>query len=179
MSSIHFFAGVVIDPNETDIETAVAKAMAPHREFFSEAEDDYGGVWDWYQIGGRWTGVWSGYDPQTDPKNIEVCWLCNGTGQRTDIESGECDWCGGCNGCQGTGKSVKWSTEWGYNDGDIQPVSALLANHDWRTPHTVIAPDGPLLERDYDGEGPGWDIRVREFLTPYRDARLVVVDYHC
>ena len=28
--------------------------------------------WDWYQIGGRWTGYYSNYDPATDPKNIEV-----------------------------------------------------------------------------------------------------------
>lgn len=28
--------------------------------------------WDWYQIGGRWTGLLDGYDPQKDPKNLEA-----------------------------------------------------------------------------------------------------------
>jgi hypothetical protein len=41
--------------------------------------------WDWWQIGGRWTGTFAdGYNPSEDPNNIEVCSLCEGTGQRTD-----------------------------------------------------------------------------------------------
>ena len=73
--------------------------------------------WDWYQTGGRWTGYYSDYDPSTDPKNIEVCSLCDGTGMRAgwawidaDGAHYKDDWakeCGGCNGCKGTGNSVK------------------------------------------------------------------------
>jgi len=42
--------------------------------------------WDWWAIGGRWTGAFhkEDYDPRTDERNIEVCRLCSGSGARTD-----------------------------------------------------------------------------------------------
>jgi hypothetical protein len=70
--------------------------------------------WDWWQVGGRWTGLLSpGYDPEKDPANIETCRLCDGTGRRADmvVENG-------CNGCQGTGRCVKWPTAWVKFSGD-------------------------------------------------------------
>ena len=44
------------------LEDAVQEAMGPSEES--------GGFWDWYQIGGRWTGTFDGYDPNTDPNNL-------------------------------------------------------------------------------------------------------------
>jgi len=39
--------------------------------------------WDWWEIGGRWTGeLDSKYDPRKDPRNIVPCSLCDGTGDR-------------------------------------------------------------------------------------------------
>lgn len=40
--------------------------------------------WDWWTVGGRWTGLFSDYDPTKDPANLEVCTLCCGTGDRDD-----------------------------------------------------------------------------------------------
>ena len=40
--------------------------------------------WDWWAVGGRWTGLFSDYDPSADVKNWSVCDLCGGTGTRTD-----------------------------------------------------------------------------------------------
>lgn len=52
--------------------------------------------WDWYSIGGRWDGNLTELD-EIKPRK-ETCWLCHGTGKRTDmiVENG-------CNGCGGTG----------------------------------------------------------------------------
>lgn len=64
--------------------------------------------WDWWTVGGRYSGKFKPwYDPETDPKHQEVCWLCRGTGKRTDVEAAN-----GCNGCNGTGVKTKWPTEW-------------------------------------------------------------------
>tara|TARA_R110002020_G_scaffold166330_3_gene354254 strand:+ start:561 stop:992 length:432 start_codon:yes stop_codon:yes gene_type:complete len=51
--------------------------------------------WDWYCVGGRWTGLFDGYNPETDPRNLEA----NG--------------------------KVKWPTEWVQHDGDVMPVMQL------------------------------------------------------
>lgn len=75
--------------------------------------------WDWYQIGGRWTGLFDGYSPEKDPANIEVCNLCSGTGVRKDMEIPGPHDGKGCNGCRGEGKRVKWPTEWSSNKGDV------------------------------------------------------------
>ena len=36
--------------------------------------------WDWYQVGGRWTGMIDppGYSPMDDPKNVIQCFHCRG-----------------------------------------------------------------------------------------------------
>ena len=52
------------------LETALEWQMEP----FSENRDDGGWFadgtrWDWYQIGGRYTGNLDGYDPYADPAN--------------------------------------------------------------------------------------------------------------
>jgi len=119
---------VAADAAETDLEAAVAEAMGPSEE--------NGGFWDWYQIGGRWTGSLDGYDAEKDPKNIETCTLCGGTGKRTDMEVAS-----GCNGCSGIGKSVKWPTQWAKHPSDVVPVSNLTEEH-MKLFHRVVLPEG-------------------------------------
>jgi len=48
------------------------------------SEDGGDGKYDWYQLGGRFTGYFTDYNPNTDPKNVETCGLCEGTGMRND-----------------------------------------------------------------------------------------------
>lgn len=90
------------------IEEAIGFQMGPFCENDEWLAD--GSRWDWWQIGGRFTGQLSlvEYDPAKDPDNIELCWLCNGTGTRTDMMVVA----NGCNGCRGTGHKTKWPTEW-------------------------------------------------------------------
>jgi hypothetical protein len=37
---------------------------------------------DWYEIGGRWSGILTGYDPQKDPTNLSPCSFCASLGYR-------------------------------------------------------------------------------------------------
>ena len=102
------FAVIVLTENGTEGE--ISEALAPH----------YEQEWDWYQVGGRWTGFFDGYKPEDDPTNIETCNLCAGTGTRKDMKVEN-----GCNGCQGKGKRVKWPTEWETRPGDTIETSKL------------------------------------------------------
>jgi hypothetical protein len=69
--------------------------------------------WDWWCVGGRYGGrLAAGYDPEKDPANIETCFLCGGTGTRTDETAIKHH--GGpmkCNNCGGTGRSVKFPSK--------------------------------------------------------------------
>jgi len=57
---VHYSNLVIVEkPDDHDIKKAVAEVMSPHENHW----------WDWYQIGGRWTGVFDGYDPAKDPAN--------------------------------------------------------------------------------------------------------------
>jgi predicted CxxxxCH...CXXCH cytochrome family protein len=122
----HAVVLVAVDGPLDKIEEQVEHEMAP----FDENEEWFrdGSRWDWYQIGGRFTGWISGYDPETDPANREVCELCHGSGRRPDAASFGADWnkaANGCNGCHGTGERVAWPSQWKRHNGDIIVVSAI------------------------------------------------------
>lgn len=106
------YSNLVIIEKADDIEAAVKDAMG--------AREDQGGFWDWYQIGGRWTGALDGYDPDKDPANTERCTLCGGTGTRPDMVVNN-----GCNGCAGTGTARLWPTQWVKHPGDIAPIESV------------------------------------------------------
>ena len=133
--------------------------------------------WDWWQIGGRWTGHWSpDYEPEKDPRNTETCRMCQGSGMRTDIvelhgklASGEWvaeserpafakDWTAddcheylgktGCNSCQGKGTRSVWPTGWVSHPGDTLPVAALLELDALdASTFAVLTPEGEWVER--------------------------------
>jgi len=150
----HYLAFVLI-PGEGDADQLVAETLAPYSEHlvvehktYGEPEPDgtydtYGwnprGVWDWFTVGGRWTGrlarlvTGQPYDPSTDPANIEPCDYCDGTGVRRDgITPGT------CNACidpsdptawdkPGRGYCTKWPTQWAPRpDLDVVPAAAAL-----------------------------------------------------
>jgi hypothetical protein len=151
--------------------------------------------WDWFSIGGRWTGYLDNYEPAKDPANTELCRLCNGTGTRHDIpvyEEGTSPLERNDSGCQGTGTAVKWPSEWVQHPGDIIPaqklVDAINTDPERYTPFAYITPDVEWKEKGEMGwwaivhnEKPGddWRSQVREDIERYaNDCIAVVVDCH-
>lgn len=146
---MHYLAFVIVPPQEKyRYKEYVDEVMEPTSENDGENEE---GKWDWYQIGGRWTGFLTGYDPAADPANIEKCDICGGTGKRNDelgIEARKKDPTYTCNGCEGKGERPKWPTQWRQYDGDVVPVAVAIdkiAGKEWG-PHDIVTPDGKWLK---------------------------------
>lgn len=167
------YANLVIISNDHDVplEERVSAVMGP--------DEEHGGFWDWYQIGGRWTGLFDNYDPNTDPANLEVCSLCKGTGKRTDMEVTD-----GCNGCHGKGNRIKWPTTWGLRKEDVLPVSLLTPEH-YEKFYRVVLPDGygsypterytPWREKKFEKQ----EMPSLEWLKEkFPDCLAVIVDNH-
>jgi hypothetical protein len=143
--------------------------------------------WDWFQVGGRWTGTFTGYDPEKDGSNTETCFLCRGTGLRDDAIGTQMrleDPGYKCNGCQGTGKAVKWPTGWRKYDGDVMPVSMLPGDF---VPYALVTPDGEWHERATMGwwgcssgimRPEEWRKRAGGLLAANRECWAVAVDCH-
>lgn len=79
--------------------------------------------WDWWVVGGRWSGHFACTDPSKDMRNYETCVLCYGTGNRND-DAGRA-WRESnpeytCNGCDGKGMSLKHPTKWLRDPGDTR-----------------------------------------------------------
>lgn len=175
---MHYYALVEVHATATDIHAAVETLMAPHKEEYTE--EAVTGFWDWWQIGGRWTGELSGYNPQTDRVNMELCWLCGGSGRREDevattFRRDNPDY--GCNGCDDTGIALKWPTDWKFHPGDIQVREQISDEH---MPYTLVTSQGVTHRKTWDGS----DFRdTSEAHTAHWNGlgpltRLVVVDYH-
>ena len=99
------------DTSPPDIVSGVADALEPTGDSLE---------WDWYQIGGRWTGLFDGYTPEDDPDLMETCRLCDGAGTRGDAQ---------CNGCDGTGTRTAWPTSWPLRVADSIPCAKLTQDH--------------------------------------------------
>lgn len=183
---MHYYALVVIPEESTDIEAAVASAMGPHEENWDE--ETHTGFWDWWQVGGRYTGRITGYDPRTDPANYSVCEFCKGTGVRKDEIAassgthlreitepnhprfGERGW---CNGCDGRGMRLNWDLR--PYPGDIGRAKDVKSR-----PFTLVTPAGVTHREDWTGEDWRDQSEAMEAAWSALDpnARVVVVDYH-
>ena len=85
--------------------------------------------WDFYSIGGWWTGLLTGYDPCEDIENWETCPACGGTGglgNEFGIRHREENLKYTCTGCDGTGWRVKSPSQFRDHEGNVQPVANLL-----------------------------------------------------
>jgi hypothetical protein len=201
-SVMHYHCEVHLEEKPEDfseLESMVERIMSSYQEGYA-----YGNpFWDWYQIGGRWTGVKdNSYDPKEDPRNHEVCTLCNGTGFRTDPigeESREKNTSYICNACGerdddtgtwkhgklGPGKRVMWPTGWAHHPGDLMPVTEIP---DDLSCYTLIVDGRVFHKREWDnGEQDFRDTRfgkegcnVKKTLDRIgvKDGFLVTVDYH-
>jgi hypothetical protein len=102
--------------------------------------------WDWYQVGGRFNGYFDvEYDPDTDPENQEVCFICRGTGKRDDDlgrARREEDPTYTCNGCGGKGTKVSWPTQWKARGSSAQAKTI---------------PFGPMARKRREDAAARWD----------------------
>ena len=100
---MHYHCEIILPPG-VPIKETVAQVLRPFNETLPE--DDEGkcpGFWDWYQIGGRWTGAHDpSYDPEADPRNR--------------AEPGD---------PLGQPNGVLWPTRWAPFEGDVMPISAI------------------------------------------------------
>lgn len=184
----HYLVGVILPkPPAPDVGATVARLLAPHE----------GEHWDWYQIGGRWTGHVSGYVPETDPRNHEPCWLCQGTGKRTDmlgIAERLKNPAYTCNGCQGIGQMLKHPTQWAPSQNDVAPVQSALDRQ--VAFYAIVTPDGVWHQRTVEygdtffkpteaawrereaAHIAAWKAECRHLLEDHDLHLLVVVDCH-
>jgi len=184
---MHYHAEVWIPNLDIDVERQIEEIMIPHRENYDDETEQLSGFWDWWQIGGRFSGSHTDYeyDPSKDERNIETCTICNGTGMRADKignDIRETDPEFTCNSCNGTGRSVLWPTQWAPFELDIMPVSDIK---DSLKCYTLIVGDKIIHVETYcSGDGfvkTEFDGYVKSKLNELgiTDGYLVTVDYHC
>lgn len=193
----HFGVLVLVDQIDKAIANAhkavtpeVTRLLAPYDE--NDEAFREGSKWDWWVIGGRWTGSLDGYDPTKDPTNVVTCDLCHGTGTRPDgLAKFGAAWVEamhGCNGCNGTGKMVTWPSQWGDHKGDIAPAASIDAAKIADSFAAVVTPDGAwhgarmgwwgaVLEEKADS-AEAWVTEVKSLLDAHPTATAVVVDCH-
>lgn len=150
--------------------------------------------WDWYTIGGRWTGYldFTGYNPDEDPVNFETCNLCGGSGKRNDALGKEARANNpnySCNGCNGTGKSMKFTLR---QVGYAAPVSEILAHIDGKDEEKNLIPFAIATQEGWAERGEmgwwacvsnekdegKWEKEAVSILKANKDKIAVVVDCH-
>lgn len=152
--------------------------------------------WDWYVVGGRWTAmlVESEYDPTKDPRNMETCFICNGSGMRNDNlgkDARRADPNYTCNGCGGSGKHLKHPPQWvdvGGNHAATKRVAERIrAGEKGLTPFAILTPDLQWIEKGKMGwwgavsnekRPDEWSEAVLATLDRFPDKIAVVVDVH-
>jgi hypothetical protein len=164
-----------------EIQLVTCHAGIPHPPHVIKSKMTAGGAkWDYWSIGGRWSGAFTDYDPAKDPRNIVTCQFCNGTGKRPDMECAN-----GCNACQGTGKEVKWPSTRGEFARDILQAKRLKKDF---VSFALVGPSGRWHEREKMGwfgcshgavmTPAEWRKKVRRLLKANRNKWVVAVDAH-
>jgi hypothetical protein len=140
------------------------------------------GYWDWFVIGGRWTGALDPeYDPSADDRNFAKCNLCEGTGKRPDMEVPK-----GCNGCEGTGISRNWGNA--PIDTDVRPLSEIPHSVKFgQLFYAIVTPDGEWHQqgrmgwwgmRHDDMDGDTWNKYADSLVANAGAVTAIVVDAH-
>ena len=167
---MHCLALVVI-PADGDVKEHVARLMEPHKMPSENGTDEITGHWDWYQIGGRWTGYLTDYNPEKDEANLELAMR----GPARDLTL-----------------AVKWPTQWAEHAGDVQSVAyyqAALQADSKKVPYALLLDDGawiggwprvqPYSSEAVDAAEAAAKEKMRQLIpTLAPEKRIVVVDYH-
>lgn len=152
--------------------------------------------WDYWTIGGRWTGALGKYDPTKDEDNYKDCGYCNSTGTRPDAnyegEKGEWSRKGdgvhpvignGCNVCLGTGKELKFPSD--FKNADNVALAKDLPN-DFSC-FAFVTPEGEWIQRGSMGwwgmvsnevDDKTWRKQILTILAKYNDCLAVAIDCH-
>ena len=155
--------------------------------------------YDWYQIGGRWTGLFSGKNPEDNENNYAECLMCNGTGFRNDEIGKEHrvkDPTYTCNGCgkrdeetntwkQGKrpGFSLKWPTQWEDTKDNFIRVEDIKEDYAF---HALVSGYSWIGKEFWNPNTENYekiiknDLPLRELLKAKEitDGYLVIVDCH-
>ena len=161
--------------------------------------------WDWWVVGGRWTGRWKeGFNPDLDPNNYESCMYCSCTGSRkgseglllTDekyvrntpykVKEGAT----GCNVCLGTGYARKFSAHHEAVSEDTLPCPMVPRD---KGTFAILTPDGEWHARGemgwwgvvFPNEGETaevtqekWDAYFAAILDKHTECFATIVDCH-
>jgi len=183
----HMHAELWVPKLEKDLDSQVEELLAPLSQdeckYDKDGEplNDAYGLFDWYQIGGRWVNAHDpSYNPEKDPKNLEKCRYCKGTGiaeTRGMFElkriakaiTGKRHKPKACEQCKGTKKSAKWPTQWVTPDFVAIPVSKLDPK---LTAYCVI------INGDVVDDGDEVNVAKSLELNEVKGGFLITIDYH-
>lgn len=177
------FAVVVLSNDGQSVDDL----LAPYDEngtWFAE-----GSRWDWWVVGGRFTGALTNYDPTTDPANWELCGYCDDgitTRRIADMYPAYEQYIGQtCIQCKGTSKVL--SFQLAEYEGDVVPVRDLDIDAMRWIPTAVVTPDGAWHEQGRPGwfgyvDSPkadeDWAAEVAALFAAHPDATATLVDCH-
>lgn len=150
--------------------------------------------WDWYVVGGRWSGSITDTDPIKNPRNYQPCWLCAGTGKRDDgvgkaMRAQDPNYT--CNGCSGSGRQLRPNDQWTIPARANQILAKDLAERiragTNKPMFAALTPDGEWVESGKMGwwgivsdekAAEEWKQLFLATLDRYPEALGVIVDVH-
>lgn len=205
----HFAGVVLVEPSRLNglgqdaAFDAVFDLVSRYQETDEWGED--GTRYDWYQVGGRFTGLFDQYDPIADEANYATCKFCEGTGTTTQAVADQYPAylehvgkpCIQCNVGHGgeqklfPGRSLNFQFE--PHAGDVVPARNIDIERMRGIPSVIVTPDGEWHERarygmfaaelpDEEGNEPKskdeWTPEFCRLLDEHRDKIAVLVDFH-
>lgn len=204
---MHYYAEIYLKELD-NVEEQIAGILSPYSEHneVEQIEEDGETYWhnpiaffDWYQIGGRWTGEHTGYDPSEDVENVKTCDLCKGSGFRRDLvglkaamehTSYTCNGCGTfdretkkwIHGPYGKGRRLVWPTQFAKYKKDIIDIKDPDLKSDLSSYTLIVGPE-VFHKEEWNGstfEKTKFDGNVLKKLAELKinTGYLVTIDYH-
>jgi hypothetical protein len=208
----HFAALVLVAKDQFEsapasMEGRAFNAVVPLVNQYVETDTwgEDGTRYDWFQVGGRFTGLLDNYDPLADEANYERCEFCEGTGTTTQAVANQYPAyqehvgqpCIQCNsdrvdgGGRFPGKRIRYGFQ--PHDGNVMPARNIDIERLRYIPSVIVTPDGEWHERtrygmfgvelpNEEGEEPkekdAWSPEFCRLLDANRDTVAVLIDFH-